>query len=560
MRSDQMKKGNNRAPHRSLMKALGLTDKEIYQPIIGIASSANEIIPGHIHLKSIEDAVKAGVRMAGGTPMQFSTIGICDGIAMDHEGMYYSLPSRDLIADSVEIVAKGAPFDGLVFISNCDKITPGMLIAMGRLNIPSILISGGPMMAGCYQGKSIDLVSVFEAVGSYSVGSIDEDYFKEIENRACPGAGSCSGLFTANSMNSLAEALGVALPGNGTIPAVDARRIRLGKEVGMQVMKLVERDVKPRDIVTTDSFYNAVAVDVALGGSTNTTLHLPAIADSFGIPFSIDLFDELSRKVPHLCHMSPVGDQHIEDLDEAGGVSAVFNRLQELGVLKEDTLTASLKSAGEIASSVKPFNEDVIRPLSNPYHKEGGLAVLYGNLASAGSVVKQSGVPESLKFHEGPAVVYEDGELASKDILAGKIKRGDVIVIRYEGPRGGPGMREMLSPTSALVGVGLLNDVVLITDGRFSGGSTGAVIGHVSPEAADGGLIAVVQNGDTIRLDLEGRKLELLVSDEEIKQRYENLEIKEKDFGQSFLGRYAHFVQSANTGAILRKPGDKENI
>ena len=557
MRSDRMKKGVNRAPHRSLMKALGLTDKEIYQPIIGIASSANEIIPGHMHLKTIEEAVKAGVRMAGGTPMQFSTIGICDGIAMDHEGMYYSLPSRDLIADSVEIVAKGAPFDGLVFVSNCDKITPGMLMAMGRLNIPSIIISGGPMMAGCYQGKSIDLVSVFEAVGSLSVGKIDEREFKEIENRACPGAGSCAGLFTANSMNSLSEALGVALPGNGTIPAVDSGRIRLAKEAGMQVMKLVEKDIKPRDIVTADSFYNTVAVDVALGGSTNTTLHLPAVADSFGIPFSIDLFDELSRKVPHLCHLSPVGNQHIEDLDEAGGVSAIFNRLQELGVLKENALTVSMKSAGEIAGSVKPFNEEIIRPLSNPYHKEGGLAVLYGNLAEHGSIVKQSGVPEGLRKHEGPAVVYEDGERASEDILAGKIKRGDVVIIRYEGPKGGPGMREMLSPTSALVGVGLINDVVLITDGRFSGGSTGAVIGHVSPEAADGGLIAVVKNGDTVRFDLENRKLELLIGEEEIKKRYESLEIKEKDLGHGFLGRYAHYVQSANTGAVLRKPDEK---
>ena len=557
MRSDRMKKGVERAPHRSLLKALGLTDKEISQPIIGVASSANEIIPGHMHLKTIEDAVKAGIRMAGGTPMVFSTIGICDGLAMDHEGMYYSLPSRDVIADSVEIVATGTPFDGIVYISNCDKITPGMLMAMGRLNVPSLLISGGPMMAGVYDGKAIDLVSVFEAVGSFSNGEIDMNELKAIENNACPGAGSCSGLFTANSMNALSEALGVSLPGNGTIPAVDSARIRLAKETGMQVMKLVERDLKPRGIVTEDAFYNAVAVDLAMGGSTNTTLHLPAIADSFGVPFSIDLFDKLSKKVFHLCNLSPVGNHHIEDLHRAGGVSALLNRIQDLGVLKDESLSVSLQSMGEIASSSKSLDADVIRPIDNPYHSEGGIAVLYGNLAENGAIVKIAGVPDSLREHSGPAVVFNDGELASKEILAGRIKKGNVIVIRYEGPRGGPGMREMLSPTAALVGMGLIEDVVLITDGRFSGGSTGAVIGHLSPEAADGGLVAVVENGDAITVDFNKRTLNLDISEEIIKERFEKLVIKKKDLGNSFLGRYSHFVQSAYTGAVLRRPGNE---
>lgn len=557
MRSDRMKKGVERAPHRSLLKALGLTDTEIAQPIIGVASSANEVIPGHMHLKSIEDAVKAGIRMAGGTPMAFSTIGICDGLAMDHEGMYYSLPSRDVIADSIEIVGTGTPFDGMVFISNCDKITPGMMMAMGRLNVPSILISGGPMMAGAYDGKVLDLVSVFEAVGSFSNGKIDLDELKAIENNACPGAGSCSGLFTANSMNALSEALGVSLPGNGTIPAVDSARIRLAKETGMQVMKLVERNIKPRDIVTADSFFNAVAVDLAMGGSTNTTLHLPAIADSFGVPFSIDLFDKLSKKIFHLCNLSPVGSHHIEDLHRAGGISALLNRVLDLGFLKEESLSVSMKSIGEIASSSKSLDEEVIRPVDRPYHDEGGIAVLYGNLAENGAIVKIAGVSDSIRVHSGPAVVYDDGELASKEILAGKIKKGDVIVIRYEGPKGGPGMREMLSPTAALVGMDLIEDVVLITDGRFSGGSTGAVIGHLSPEAAEGGLIAIVNNGDTIKVDFNKRTLDLDLSVEEIKKRFENFIIKRKDLGNSFLGRYSHFVQSAYTGAVLRRPGNE---
>ncbi|MCF6334579.1 MAG: dihydroxy-acid dehydratase [Spirochaetales bacterium] len=552
-----MKKGVERAPHRSLLKALGLTDTEIAQPIIGVASSASEVIPGHMHLKTIEDAVKAGIRMAGGTPMAFSTIGICDGLAMDHQGMYFSLPSRDVIADSVEVVATGTPFDGIVFISNCDKITPGMLMAMGRLNVPSLLISGGPMMAGVYDGKPIDLVSVFEAVGSYSKGEIDMKELKTIENNACPGAGSCSGLFTANSMNALSGALGVSLPGNGTIPAVDSARIRLAKETGMQVMRLVDRDLKPRDIVTADSFHNAVAVDLAMGGSTNTTLHLPAIADSFDIPFSIDLFDKLSKKVFHLCNLSPVADHHIEDLHRAGGVSALLNRVQNLGVLNEEALSVSFKSIGEIASASESSNSEVIRPIDKPYHSEGGIAVLYGNLAENGAIVKIAGVSDQIREHSGPAVVYNDGELASKEILAGKIKKGDVVVIRYEGPKGGPGMREMLSPTAALVGMGLIEDVVLITDGRFSGGSTGAVIGHLSPEAAEGGVIAVVNKGDTIKVDFNKRTLNLDIPEEEIKNRLANLEIKRKDLGNSFLGRYSHFVQSAYTGAVLRRPGNE---
>ena len=412
-------------------------------------------------------------------------------------------------------------------------------------------------MAGVYDGKPIDLVSVFEAVGSYSQGEIDLKELKTIENNACPGAGSCAGLFTANSMNALSEALGVSLPGNGTIPAVDSARIRLAKETGMQVMRLVERGLKPRDIVTADSFHNAVAVDLAMGGSTNTTLHLPAIADSFGIPFSIDLFDKLSKKVFHLCNLSPIGSHHIEDLHRAGGVSALLNRVQNLGVLKEESLSVSLKSMGEIASASESSSSEIIRPVDNPYHSEGGIAVLYGNLAENGAIVKIAGVPDQIREHSGPAVVYNDGELASREILAGKIKKGDVIVIRYEGPRGGPGMREMLSPTAALVGMGLIEDVVLITDGRFSGGSTGAVIGHLSPEAAEGGLIAVVNKGDTIKVDFNKRTLNLDLPEDEIKERLAGLTITRKDHGNSFLGRYSHFVQSAYTGAVLRRPGNE---
>ncbi len=551
MRSDLMKKGVKRAPHRSLLKALGLSDEELSKPIIGVANSSNEIIPGHIHLTRVTEAVKAGIRMAGGTPMEFSTIGICDGIAMDHRGMKFSLPSRELISDSVELVAQATPFDGLVLVSNCDKITPGMLMAMGRLNIPSVLVSGGPMLAGSYRGKPIDLVTVFEAVGGYNSGKISESELKEIENLACPGAGSCSGLFTANSMNALSEALGLSPRGNGTVPAVYAERIRIAKEAGKLVMELVKNDIKPRDIVSNDSFFNAVAVDLALGGSTNTVLHLKAIADAFEIDFSIDLFDELGRKVPHICNLSPVGNHHIQELYEAGGIYAVLKRLEGGGLIKGDAMTVYWKTIKEMIESSKVLNDDVIRPLDHPYHESGGLAVLYGNIARKGAIAKLSGVPEKMLYHKGKAVVFEDGELASERILAGDVKEGDVVVIRYEGPKGGPGMREMLSPTAALVGMGLMNSVALITDGRFSGGSKGAVIGHVSPEAAEGGIIAVIENGDTIEIDFKNRRLNLLIDKKEINGRIKRFaEFKTKETNQ-LLKRYSHFVRSADTGAVF---------
>jgi len=554
MRSDVFKKGAVRAPHRSLLKALGLTDKEIYQPIIGIASSANEIIPGHMQLKQLSEAVKSGILMAGGTPMEFGTIGICDGLAMDHHGMNFSLPSRELVADSVELVAHGLPFDGMIFVTNCDKITPGMLMAMGRLDIPAVLVSGGPMLAGgCGTGNDdIDLVSVFEAVGSFKAGKISEEELTEIESCACPGAGSCAGMFTANSMNCLSEALGVAMKGNGTIPAVYSERLRLGKLAGMQVMKLVEAGLSARKIVTADSFYNAVAVDLALGGSTNTTLHLPAIAHAFDIPFDINLFDQLSYKVSHICNMSPIGKHHIEDLEAAGGVYAVMSRLHEKGLIKADAQTIYNQPIGKLVEKCRVKNNEVIRPLDNPYHQEGGLAVLYGSLAPDGCVSKTAGVPDKMLYHKGPAVVFENGEIATQEILEGKVKKGDVVIIRYEGPKGGPGMREMLSPTSAIVGMGLISEVALITDGRFSGGSTGAVIGHVSPEAAEGGNIALVEAGDMIEVDIKKRQVNILVDEKIMAERRKNLKPFEPKIKEGLLRRYSHFVQSAATGAIFK--------
>ncbi len=553
MRSDAAKSGLERSPHRSLLKAMGVSDKEIKKPFIGIANSFNEIIPGHIHLRKIADSVKSGIREAGGVPFEFPVIGICDGIAMDHKGMKFSLPSRELIADSIELVANAMPFDGLVFITNCDKITPGMIMAMGRLNIPSVIISGGPMLAGLHNGKKIDLVSVFEAVGKVKIGEMSEEELLEIENKACPGAGSCAGLFTANSMNSLSEALGIALVGNGSIPAVFEGRVQMGKHAGEILMELVKNDIKPRDIVTEKSLYNAVALDVAMGGSSNTVLHLTAIADAFGIDFSIDLFDQLSQKIPHICNLSPVGPHRMEDLYQAGGVYGVLKRLYDADLLKKEAMTIYQQSMGELVKNVKITNDDVIRPLDKPYHKEGGIAVLYGNLAKNGAIVKISGVPDKMRYHKGPAVVFEDGEDATKAILDGKIKEGDVIVIRYEGPKGGPGMREMLSPTSAIAGMGLLDKVALITDGRFSGGSHGAVIGHVSPEAADKGVIAAVKNGDIIEIDFDKRKLNLLVDDKEIQERLNNLPEFQPQVEEQVLRRYSYFVRSADTGATFKK-------
>lgn len=536
MRSDVLKKGYKRAPHRSLFKAMGITEKEIERPIIGIANSYNELIPGHIHLNNIAKAVKDGVRSAGGLPLEFSTIGICDGIAMGHLGMKYSLPSRELIADSVEVMCQAYPFDGLVCITNCDKITPGMLMAMLRLNIPSIMISGGPMLAG-YRERPIDLVSVFEAVSKHAKGEISEKELKEIEDNACPGCGSCAGMFTANTMNCLTEALGLSLPGNGTFPAVSSKRIHLAKETGIKIVELVERDIKPRDIATKDAFLNAIALDMALGGSTNTVLHLPSIAKEAEIDIPLSLFDEISRKTPTLCKISPAGSYHIEDLDQAGGVSAVLKELSKKALISLECLTVSLKTIGENIKGARNLNPNVIREIDNPYSKEGGIAILFGNLAPGGAVVKQSAVCDKMLVHEGPARVFSCEEDALEAILNGKIRIGDCIVIRYEGRKGGPGMREMLSPTSALAGIGLDRHIALLTDGRFSGGSRGAAIGHILPEAYDGGPIAIVKDGDIIKIDIPNRRLDIALSEEKIKNRLSEWKREEKEL-KGYLAKW----------------------
>jgi dihydroxy-acid dehydratase len=550
MRSDAMKKGLERAPHRSLFKALGLTDEEIERPMIGIANSANEVIPGHLHLHQISEAVKAGIRMAGGTPLEFYTIGVCDGIVMGHEGMKYSLSSRELIADSIESMAMGYPFDGLVLIPNCDKIVPGMMMAAARLDIPSIVISGGPMLTGDFQGKEYDVISVFECVGRVKVGEMSLEDLKEVEGCACPGVGSCAGMFTANSMNCLSEVLGLALPYNGTIPAVFAERIRLAKKSGMQIMDLVKQDLKPSKILTKKAFENAITVDMAFGGSTNTSLHLPAIAKEAGTDLSLAAFNEISEKTPHLCNMSPGGPHHLQELHQAGGIPALMLELSCGNLIHRDALTVTGKTVGENLMGKKTHNPEVIRPLKRPYHQTGGLAVLFGNLAPQGAVVKRSAVDEAMLKHRGPARVFDTEEEALKMILDGKILKGDVVVIRYEGPKGGPGMREMLAPTSAIAGVGRDRDVALITDGRFSGGSRGAAIGHVSPEAAEGGSIAAVQNGDLIEIDIPNKKLSLLIPEEELKKRLSLWKPPQKKL-KGYLKRYAKLVQSANTGATF---------
>jgi len=550
MRSDRMKKGLERAPHRSLFKALGLTDREIQQPMIGIANSANEVIPGHLHLQQLSDAVKAGIRMAGGTPLEFYTIGICDGIIMGHEGMKYSLSSRELIADSVESMAMAYPFDGLVLIPNCDKIVPGMMMAATRLNIPTILVSGGPMLAGEFHGKEIDLATVFESVGKIKAGEINERDLIEIEGCACPGVGSCAGMFTANSMNCLAEVLGIALPYNGTIPAVFADRIRLAKESGIQIMDLVKKDLRPSKILTKKAFENAITVDMAFGGSTNTSLHLPAIANEAGIKLPLQTFNKISERTPHLCNLSPAGSHHLQDLHRAGGIPALTMELSRRGLIDKDALTVTGKTVGENIKGKRILEPEVIRPLEKPYHPVGGLAFLFGNLAPGGAVVKRSAVDETMLTHRGPARVFDSEERALKVILDQKIRKGEVIVIRYEGPRGGPGMREMLAPTSAIAGVGMDREVALLTDGRFSGASRGAAIGHISPEAAEGGPIAMVQNGDLIEIDIPNKKLNLLVSDSELKRRFSQWKPRKKVL-KGYLKRYARLVTSANTGAVF---------
>jgi len=549
-RSDEIKKGVSKAPHRSLLYALGLSDDELNKPIIGIANSANDIIPGHKHLNEICQNVKNGVYAAGGVPLAFSTIGICDGIAMGHSGMNYSLPSRELIADSIESVARAYKFDGLVLIPNCDKIVPGMLMAALRLNIPAIVISGGPMLAGNYKGRKIDLHDMFEAVGAHINGTISDEELKEMEKSSCPGYGSCAGMFTANSMNCLTEVLGLALPGNGTIPAVFSQRRRLATETGQKIMELVEKDIKPLDIFTKDTVENAIALDMALGCSTNTALHLPAIIKEAGIDFDLNLINEVSEKTPHLCSLSPAGEHHIEDLYFAGGIPAVLKELSKKDLLNLDCLTVTGKSLKETIDSVEYVNHEIIRPIDNPYHHEGGLTILKGNIAPDGAVVKKIAVADEMLVHEGPARVFNKEEEAIKAIYAGKIKEGDVVVILYEGPKGGPGMREMLAPTSALAGMGLDKKVALITDGRFSGATRGAAIGHVSPEAAAVGPIGVIKDGDIISINIPEKKLELKISDEELKERLEKFN---PSFSEStgYLNRYSKFVQSADKGAFL---------
>jgi dihydroxy-acid dehydratase len=547
-----MKKGIEKAPHRTLFSAMGCLPEELERPIIGIANSANELIPGHIQLNRVCQAVKDGIRLAGGTPMEFSTIGICDGIAMNHEGMKYSLGSRELICDSVEVMAKAYPFDGLVLIPNCDKIIPGMMMAAMRLNIPAIMISGGPMLAGRFKGKAVDLISVFEGVGKVAGGLMTEEVLSVLEQCACPGPGSCAGMFTANSMNCLSEALGIALPGNGTIPAVHAARIRLAKVTGKRIVDLVKEDLKPRDIVTMDSFVNAITVDMAFGGSSNTALHLPAVAHEAGINLPLSLFDEISEKVPHLCNMSPAGPHHLEDLCEAGGVYGIMKELSKKKLINRKCVTVAGKKVGDLLKDATIEDREVIRPFSAPYHEKGGLAVLSGSLAPDGAIVKRIGVHESAWHFNGKARIFESEEDAGSAIMEGRVKPGEVLIIRYEGPKGGPGMREMLTPTSVLAGRGLDAQCALITDGRFSGGTRGLCIGHVSPEAAEGGPIAFVQNGDIIEIDLIRKSIDLKVSPRELEKRKRAWKRPEPKIKTGYMARYAEKVTSAATGAVFK--------
>ncbi len=551
MISDRAKKGIERAPHRSLMKASGYADWEIERPWIGVVNAYNAIIPGHVHLKRIAEAVKAGVYAAGGLPLEFPVIGVCDGIAMNHVGMKYSLPSRELIMDSIEVMTRGHALDGLVMVTNCDKIIPGMAMAAARLNVPTVVISGGPMLAGVLGGADIDLSTVFETVGKVMAGKATEAELLEVENAACPGCGSCAGMFTANTMNCMMEALGLGLPGNGTIPAVYAERDRLAKDAGRMIMTLVEKDLKPRDILTRAAFENAVAVDLALGGSTNTALHLPAIAHAAGVDFDIELFNEIGRRVPHLCSMSPGGPHHIQDLYRAGGVQAVMARLLEGKLIDGSCVTATGKTVADNLKGARVRDDGTIRPLANPYHAQGGLAVLKGSLAPDGGIVKQSAVSEEMQRHSGPARVFESEEEAYAAIKAKAIKDGDVVVIRYEGPKGGPGMREMLSPTSALAGMGMDKTVALITDGRFSGATRGSAIGHVSPEAAACGPIALVREGDIIEIDIPGKRIDLKVSPEELERRRAAWIPYVQAVDSPFLNRYRKVVTSGAKGAVL---------
>ena len=557
MRSDAVKTGTQQAPHRSLFNALGMTKEEMDRPLVGIVSSYNEIVPGHMNLDKITQAVKLGVAMAGGTPVMFPAIAVCDGIAMGHVGMKYSLVTRDLIADSTEAMAMAHQFDALVMIPNCDKNVPGLLMAAARLNVPTVFVSGGPMLAGHLNGHKTSLSSMFEAVGAYAAGKLDEDGLTECEMKTCPTCGSCSGMYTANSMNCLTEVLGMGLKGNGTIPAVYSERIRLAKHAGMQVMEMYRRNIRPRDIMTKEALLNALTVDMALGCSTNSMLHLPAIAHEIGWDFDISFANEISAKTPNICHLAPAGPTYMEDLNEAGGVYAVMNELNKKGLLHTECMTVTGKTVGENIKDCVNLNPEVIRPIDNPYSTTGGLAVLQGNLAPDGSVVKRSAVVAEMMVHEGPARVFDCEEDAIAAIKGGKIVEGDVVVIRYEGPKGGPGMREMLNPTSAIAGMGLGSSVALITDGRFSGASRGASIGHVSPEAAVGGPIALVEEGDIISINIPELKLELKVSDEELAARKAKWQPREPKVTTGYLARYAAMVTSGNRGAILEVPKAK---
>ena len=554
MKSHSIKQGIERAPHRALLRAVGVQSGDFNKPFIGVVNSFNEIVPGHTHLNSIAAAVKTGIIAAGGVPFEFNTIGVCDGIAMNHPGMKFSLPSRELIADSVEIMAEAHQFDALVFIPNCDKIVPGMLMAAVRLNVPAIFISGGPMLAGKLQKdatcRPVDLISVFTAVGSVANGQMSEAELEEIEIAACPGCGSCSGMYTANTMNCLTEAVGMSLPGSGTIPAVDSRRLHLARQAGSQIMALLGKGLRPRDIITKDAIANAFSVDMALGGSTNSVLHLMAIAHEAGIRFPLSLINEISAKVPHLCKISPASDTHIEDLDLAGGIPAVMSEISKL--LNGKAVTVTLKPLAATYKNARVSNHEVIRPFAKPYSKTGGLAILFGNLAPGGAVVKSGAVAPNMLVHKGPARVFENEEDATKGIMAGKIRKGDVVVIRYEGPRGGPGMREMLTPTSLLSGMGLDKSVALITDGRFSGGTRGAAIGHVVPEAAEHGPIAAVRNGDIINIDIPGRRLDITVNGSELKRRLKTLPAFKSSVRGGYLKRYIAQVGPASEGAVFK--------
>ena len=552
MRSDNVTKGIQQAPHRSLFNALGMTKEELNRPLVGIVSSHNEIVPGHMNLDKIVEAVKLGVAMAGGTPIVFPAIAVCDGIAMGHTGMKYSLVTRDLICDSTECMALAHQFDALVMVPNCDKNVPGLLMAAARINVPTVFVSGGPMLAGHVKGRKTSLSSMFEAVGAYAAGTMSAEDVEEFENKACPTCGSCSGMYTANSMNCLTEAIGMGLRGNGTIPAVYSERLKLAKHAGMKVMELLEKNIRPRDIMNEKAFINAMTVDMALGCSTNTMLHLPAIAHEAGVELNLDMANEISARTPNLCHLAPAGPTYMEDLNEAGGVYAVMNELNKKGLLYTDMITATGKTVAENIEGCVNKNPEVIRPIDNPYSETGGIAVLKGNLAPDSGVVKRSAVVPEMMVHEGPARVFDCEEDAIAAIKGGKIVAGDVVVIRYEGPKGGPGMREMLNPTSAIAGMGLGSSVALITDGRFSGASRGASIGHVSPEAAVGGPIALVEEGDIIKIDIPNNTLNVDISEEEMAKRRANWQPREPKITTGYLARYANLVTSGNTGAILK--------